>query len=387
MPEPQSQSSKDARERLEAYYQKPISEISLEEMDNFVAPKIEDYFDTEDASWQSEIPKPQLFTPKTIEQFAVLQSNGWLIKNVIPRAELCMIYGPPGSGKTFAALDMGMAVARHAPQWGSERVKGGRVVYVCAEAPAGFRNRIMAYMQRHELAHQDLTSFQVIDDVPNLLSLNDHKSVAAKIDKADLIFIDTLSSVISGGDENAGKDMNILVSNCKALARATNATVVLIGHSGKNADNGHRGWSGMLGAVDAEIRVEAQGTAHTMTVTKQKEGESGKSYGFYLKPIELGEDEDGDPITSCAFEPSDVKIEKHEKAEKLGHVELLIIECFDEFHSYEVNADDLRKNVIARLDRGHSDRDLRPQRFKNSIERLQEKGMFYIKDQKIYKRL
>lgn len=352
-----------------------------------MSPKITDDFFLDDEPttlWQEDFIKSQPFTPKTISQFAILQSSGWLIKNVIPRAELCMIYGPPGSGKTFAALDMGMAVSRNLSHWGDERVKGGRVVYICAEAPHGFKNRVIAYMQRHDIKAEELINFQVIDDVPNLLSINDHKSIASRIIKADLIFVDTLSSVISGGDENTGKDMNVLVSNCKSLAKATGATVVLIGHSGKNADNGHRGWSGMLGAVDAEIKVESLGTAHTLTVTKQKEGESGKQYGFFLKPEDLGEDQDGDPITSCVFEHSDVKVQHPEKQDKLGGVQKIIMDAIHITPERPIMIDDLLPRVIANMAQDPGKKDERRKRFFNSLETLQTKGILSIANNFLY---
>lgn len=336
--------------------------------------------------WPAEDAKKSPFIPQSCELFATLQTNGWLIKNIIPKAQLVVVYGAPGCGKSFAVLDMAMSVARDLGQWGDYRVKPGKVVYICAEAPNGFKNRIIAYSERHQVTLKDLENFTIIPNAPNLLTSNDVTAIYMHIGKADMIVVDTLARVMIGGDENAGKDVSLLIANCQRLHIETGATVVLIHHTGKDADKGSRGWSGLLGAVDTEIRVEAIGNNHKITVTKQKEGESGQQIGFNLIPITLGIDEDGDDITSCTFDHSLIVFDKNEKKEKLGSIEILIIECFDEYHLYEVDLDELRKKVILRLDRGNSNRDLRPQRFKNSIERLQEKNVFHINNQKIYRK-
>ena len=39
------------------------------------------------------------------------------------------------------------------------------------------------------------------------------------------------------------------------------------------------------------------------TVEKQKDGEDGAAISFVLKSVRIGEDEDGDPITSCVCDP------------------------------------------------------------------------------------
>ena len=56
----------------------------------------------------------------------------WRIHQVIPRSGLGMIYGPSGVGKSFAVMDLAMAIARGAP-WNGQRVEQAGVLYIAAE--------------------------------------------------------------------------------------------------------------------------------------------------------------------------------------------------------------------------------------------------------------
>ena len=68
----------------------------------------------------------------------------WLVKRLIPRVGLTLVWGPPKCGKSFWTFDMALAVARGIGLPG-RRVHGGPVVYCAFEGAAGFLNRAEAY--------------------------------------------------------------------------------------------------------------------------------------------------------------------------------------------------------------------------------------------------
>jgi hypothetical protein len=117
-----------------------------------------------------------------------------------------------------------------------------------------------------------------------------------------LVVIDTLAQVSAGADENSGKDMSVVLRHCRAVREHTGAMVLLVHHSGKDSTKGARGWSGIKGALDVEIEVARAGRLRSATVSKLKDGSDGKEYAFELRTVEVGKDEDGDPITSCVVE-------------------------------------------------------------------------------------
>jgi RecA-family ATPase len=144
----------------------------------------------------------------------------------------------------------------------------------------------------------------VIPDAPNFLEKDDIKDLVKAAKAAgewDLIIVDTYAQVMPGGDENGATDSGRVLGHCKLLNKVTGAMVLIVHHTGKDSSRGARGWSGMKGAMDVEIMVE-RGAAdyREVRVTKMKDGEGeGDKYGFSLHTVALGQDEDGEAITSC----------------------------------------------------------------------------------------
>jgi len=76
--------------------------------------------------------KPLRYDQVEADDFSEGAAPIWIIKTVLPQSELVVLFGESGSGKSFVALDLSMAVARGAP-WRGHRTKQGRVVYIAAE--------------------------------------------------------------------------------------------------------------------------------------------------------------------------------------------------------------------------------------------------------------
>jgi hypothetical protein len=175
----------------------------------------------------------------------------------------------------------------------------------------------------------------VINAAPNLMAKDDALELARSIKEAggaDLIVIDTLAQVTPGADENAAKDMGVLVKHCKGLSDAARgAAVMLIHHAGKDAGRGLRGSTLLLGAADTVLRVERMAAGRLLTVEKQKDGEDGQRFSFELEVVQIGVDEDLDPITSCVVKELQA-LPAHQVAaarKKLGKWETLIVEAFN----------------------------------------------------------
>jgi hypothetical protein len=243
------------------------------------------------------------FKPVQIAEFAAEVVVDWLVRNVLPRRGLGVIYGSSTAGKTFWTLDIIFAVARGLP-WRGFHVTQGGVVYIAAEGVDGVRKRARAYGRHYGVPLADLP-FRVITDAPNLMK-GDHTALAEAIGRADVIVFDTLAAVMPGGDENGGKDMGPVLARCKAIQEATGALVILIHHSGKNEGAGARGWSGIRAAVDVEICITRNNDDRTAEITKLKDGDrEGRKFPFRLQVVDLGQDCHGDPVTSCVVEHVD----------------------------------------------------------------------------------
>lgn len=286
-------------------------------------PASPDDFDViEDAP--TEAKKLSRFRVVPAQEFAVGRPLNWIIKGVLPKAEVIVIYGESGSGKTFMVLDMVASIAT-GRQWRDLKTEAGKVVYICAEGVGGFRQRLKAYSHQFAVPLEGLPG--VIPDAPNFLEGKDPLEIAKQIKiagGASVVVIDTLSAVASGGNENAGEDMGAVLGHCKGIHRATGAVVILIHHSGKDASKGARGWSGLRAAADAELEVIRQGDYRKLTITKQKDGNDSAEYGFKLTPVTIGIDEDDVEITSCVVEHTEV-VQAPAAGRKLGAVETKIM--------------------------------------------------------------
>jgi hypothetical protein len=252
-------------------------------------------------------PRASRFTVITPEDFVANPVGPDLIKRVLPATGTAMLFGPSGSGKSFVAIDMALAVVRGIP-WRGQRTRQGRVAYVVAEGGAGFRKRLTAYVQHQGIPLADLNGvFGVIAAPPNLLAPSDVDDVITALKEfggAQLIVLDTYAKCTPGADENSGEDMGRALGHCEQIQAATGGLVLLIHHTGKDLSKGARGWSGIKAAMDAQLEVSRDGDSKLRKVRndKQKDEEDGQEWPFQLEVVHLGVDEDLDPITSCVVD-------------------------------------------------------------------------------------
>jgi hypothetical protein len=278
-----------------------------------------------------EAAKKPRFQVVPAHEFAERKLPGWIVKNVLPKASLAVVYGESGSGKSFWVFDVCAAVARGEP-WRGHKVTQGKVAYVCAEGIGGMRSRLRAYGAHHGVDLQDL-DVGIIPDTPNLMQVQDTKDLILAIQafgKVSVVVVDTFAQVMSGANENAGEDVGKALDHCRQIHKCTGALVILVHHSGKDSSKGARGWSGLRAAADAEIEIVRDGDDRQATVTKMKDGADGAEFGFKLVTVELPEkDDDDEVITSCVVKESAIPVKAEDKkGEKVDHNKL-VFECMD----------------------------------------------------------
>lgn len=127
-----------------------------------------------------EAQQVERFVVRSAADFADGPPVDWIVRGLLPRAELAVIYGESGSGKSFFALDLCAAISRGVP-WRDRRVLRGPVVYVCAEGAGGFKARLKAYARGHGAQFHELPA--VIPDAPNLREAKDAIAIVEAIRK------------------------------------------------------------------------------------------------------------------------------------------------------------------------------------------------------------
>jgi len=208
----------------------------------------------------------------TLADIAKLPPVTWLVDGLIPKGSLAMMYGEPGCGKTFIALDMALSIA-HESDWQGQGVQGGSVIYIAGEGVGGLKKRVLAWHQRH--GKQRHAPFLVIPAAVDLMEDTQdlHNTVKAVADgPVGLVIFDTLARSMTG-DENSSQDIGQAIKAMDAVREAFNCCVLAIHHSGKDGSRGARGSSAILGAVDTSMRIDRVGQTVSLTVEKQKDAE------------------------------------------------------------------------------------------------------------------
>ena len=323
----------------------------------------------------------------------------------MPANGLGFIVGPPGAGKSFAAIDFLLRISSGRKVLERRTTRVG-VAYVASEAANGVRKRLKAWRQTNGGdAHLELIAQPVnlrdADDVADLE--NSLRDMCADLDaqavRLGVVVIDTVAASMPGGNENDGADMSEVVSRVQDLARNLGLLVLLVAHTGKDESRGIRGWSGQTGAADMILTIERDKDdpiIRIVTVSKLKDGEDGDRFAFRLETVVIGQDEDGDDIRSAVavYEPPPAR--KSARVKPLSAPESLVFQAigFVTDHGPRHDAPSApgvpfgqkavaRADVRARaLTTGLAGPDEKPNnanvRFKRALENLAAKGKIRI---------
>lgn len=227
--------------------------------------------------------------------------NTDIVKRLIPGRGLVLVYGPSGDGKTFWTIDLACHVAS-GQEWRGKRVRRSLVIYIAAEAGTSIVRRFVA------CGTQDIP-LAIITRGANLLDLKDVDALLWELKSlvleaglpVGMVVFDTYSRSMPGGDENGPQDVTQVIAAADRLRDELGATTLFVHHSGKDEARGARGWNGLYAAADCVINVIDK----VASVKKSRDGASDESFPFALRVVDLGEDSDGDLLTTCVVEHSD----------------------------------------------------------------------------------
>lgn len=230
----------------------------------------------------------------------------WVVKGVLPRKGLALVYGAPGTGKSFLLLDLACSIAEGVSWFGLQTARAP-VIYLCLEGATGFVGRVKAWRTAKGRDFPSLVRVvaQPVDlhaaaDVKELLRAVEAFLKTVSQDLGPPVFVvDTLNRAMPGADENGAADMGLSLEACSLLSERTDGLVLLAHHSGKDHDRGPRGHSSLLGAVDASMLVTRSGEQRQWEARKVKDGADGALQSFALETVVLGLDADGEKLTSC----------------------------------------------------------------------------------------
>lgn len=249
----------------------------------------------------------------------------YLVKGLIPRAGLMVVWGPPKCGKSFWAFDLAMHVARGVPYRG-RRVQQGAVVYLALEGGYGFRARIEAYRRTHDIKD---APFYLVTDRTSLVQ--DHAGLIADIKRQivesvpALVVIDTLNRSLAGS-ESKDEDMAAYIRAADTIREAFDCAVMVVHHCGVDGTR-PRGHTSLTGAADAQYAVMRKDGNIVVTVEWMKDGQEGDRIISRLERVDLDTDADGEPINSCVIVPVDERyIERQTQERKVKGAKKVVLD-------------------------------------------------------------
>lgn len=262
---------------------------------------------------------PKVFRLLDVNDLRTRPRLQWMIHGVLPRSGAGAIFGASGTGKSFLCLDM-VAHLAEGGHWFGHKIKGVyRVVLVVLEGEEGFRLRVESWEQANGRPFPANVRF--VFQSFELAQLEDVLRLGQAIDLAggaDLIVIDTLNRAAPGADENTARDMGLILEGVKSLQMITLSFVLLVHHAGEDATKGLRGHSSLFAALDVVLEVVRTDERREWSIPKLKDGEDGQVHAFRLEVVDLEDDEDGEPVTSCVVRADDTPTSRRPKLPKTG---------------------------------------------------------------------
>lgn len=235
-----------------------------------------------------------VFDLLTLDALENMPPPTWLVHEMIADHGLSVIYGDPGAGKSFIALDMCLRLSM-GMDWHGVATKPCGVLYIAGEGARGLGKRVKGWRREHALEGVD-APFALLPVAVQLLDEKDRAKLIRTIDAAKasagfevgIVVIDTVSRALAGADENGQEAMSAFVSACGQIQQHIGGAVLAVHHSGKDKDKGMRGSTVLLGGCDASIRVTKDEQIVTIKTEKQKDAEQAEPIYMTMKKVEWG---------------------------------------------------------------------------------------------------
>lgn len=196
--------------------------------------------------------KPDPFKALDEAEQDALRPPTWLMGDLIPNDSVGVLLGPPGSYKSFLALDIGLTLASGVAGWGMPESERRPVVYVAGEGPRSIaRLRRPAWRMVKDIAGE--IPFYLVTTMPLAHDQAQVQAFVASIKaqgiKPRLVVIDTWARFVLGLNENDAKDAGFAISALDYIKRALHCSVLVLHHQAKEG-KGMRGSGAIEGGVD-----------------------------------------------------------------------------------------------------------------------------------------
>ena len=275
------------------------------------------------------------------EGLAHIPPASWLIRGTIPAGAHAILFGAPGTFKTFVAIDVGLSIACGFPMdglWTDQVVTPGPVLMCVGEGRSEIEKRVRAWEARHWGGHK-VKNFILGDPVPS--------ASAAAFDAGEwdgfvdgalamspsgyaLTIIDTVGRSMQGMNENQQQDASQFTRLSEFLRRDDNlgGAILALQHEGIDAPGRERGSSVFAADADTRLGLTREGKDYTVKLMMHKQKDAPEwlhPKSIKLETVDLGKSAEGEPVNSLAVMPlgqlqaqaREAKVATEEKSKQL----------------------------------------------------------------------
>jgi hypothetical protein len=212
----------------------------------------------------------------------------YAVETIIPDCAITLIYGAPGSCKSFLILDILASAAAGIPALGKFSTVQGDAVLCAGEAPFGTaKKRWPAFAQARSIADPDNIRFAIVPAVPLVSDPAQIEALIGSIKAANakprIVALDTVARASGGLDENDALAAGLVNAAAGRIRDEFNCNVILVHHSGKDETKGARGSSALAAGTDAVFKVKRDKDNGTVVLHCEKMKDADEPEDIHLK--------------------------------------------------------------------------------------------------------
>lgn len=234
------------------------------------------------------------------------QKAQYLLKNWLEPKTVGFLIAPPAAGKTAVTAAICSHIAT-GQAFANLRVRRSCIYYMGVEDPFGVKKRACVFLQNHDAEH---VPFPIVTKAPDLSTITDADHIIDDVQNLKskfstphaLVVVDTANLAIGDSDENSAQHMSNVISNAELIANETDGVVLFLHHTSHGDTSRGRGSSVIRSNCDFELHLKPvkSGTPENLVQLSQvrmKNGPLQPPIYFDLQSVEIGRDDENDPVT------------------------------------------------------------------------------------------
>lgn len=241
----------------------------------------------------------------------------WLAQGLVTENAVAVVGGEPKTAKTWAALEIAIAVATKTPAFGEFDVKGaqrGAVVFLVEDNARSVRNRVRSLLQGRGDVDAGWTKRFVVKAL-GAMDLSDPMQLARYVATVrrlpftpGVVVFDPLRDLHSKNEDSSG-EMAPIYSALRALRTVLGCTVLFVHHASKGTKDTDgrrggqklRGSSALHGAVDVGLYLtkptrNREDDTTTMACNVESEVKAAASVGDFALSLEVFDNANGEAV-------------------------------------------------------------------------------------------